>query len=67
MRKILRGAMRVHACKSEVINEQYCSYKVLSVHYDVRGHITCLISAFWLYVSHHVHSLVYPICNYFIV
>ena len=24
-RKILRGTMRVHACKSEVINEQYCN------------------------------------------
>ena len=23
--QILRGAMRVHSCKSEVINERYCS------------------------------------------
>ena len=23
-RQILHGAMRVHACKSEVINERYC-------------------------------------------
>ena len=26
--QILRGAMRVHACKSEVINERYCSSAV---------------------------------------
>ena len=25
-RQILRGAMRVHACKSEVINERYCRW-----------------------------------------
>ena len=25
-RQILRGVMRVHACKSEVINERYCNY-----------------------------------------
>ena len=25
-RQILRGTMRVHACKSEVINERYCMY-----------------------------------------
>ena len=24
-RQILRGTMRVHACKSEVINERYCT------------------------------------------
>ena len=28
-RQILRGAMHVHACKSEVINERYCIYNHL--------------------------------------
>ena len=25
-RQILHGAMRVHVCKSEIINERYCSF-----------------------------------------
>ena len=31
-RQILRGAMRVHACKSEVINEQYYIYIYIYIH-----------------------------------
>ena len=30
-RQILRGAMHVHACKSEVINERYCSYSPIYI------------------------------------